>query len=75
MTSPLNDLLCPTYLALNVCSRSMFDRISGFFIGGIARRLEALSPASGAIVGALGVLVVEWLFLLYLYRRRIFLKV
>jgi hypothetical protein len=52
-----------------------FDRISGFFFGGIARRLEQLSPSSGAIVGALGLLVVEWLFLLYLYRRRIFLRV
>jgi predicted acyltransferase len=52
-----------------------FDRISGFFFGGIARRMEHLSPSSGAIVGALGVLAVEWLFLLYLYRRRIFLRV
>jgi predicted acyltransferase len=52
-----------------------FERISGFFFGGVARRMEAYSPSSGAIIGALGVLVVEWLFLLYLYRRRIFLRV
>ena len=52
-----------------------FDRIAGFFVGGVARRMEAFSPSSGAIVGALGVLIVEWLFLLYLYRRRIFLRV
>jgi predicted acyltransferase len=52
-----------------------FDRISGFFFGGLARRMEQFSPSSGAVVGAIGVLLVEWLFLLYLYRRRIFLRV
>ena len=60
------------YLAARIIP---FDRISGFFFGGIARQLEAYSPSSGAVVGALGILVVEWLFLLHLYRRRIFLKV
>lgn len=52
-----------------------FGRIAGFFFGGIARRLEGYSPSSGDIIGALGVLAVEWLFLLYLYRSRIFLRV
>ncbi|MGC8641560.1 MAG: acyltransferase family protein [Isosphaeraceae bacterium] len=60
------------YMAVRIIP---FDRIAGFFFGGLARRMEAFSPSSGAIVGALGILTVEWLFLLYLYRRRIFLRV
>lgn len=48
-----------------------FDRISTFFLGGVAR----LSGDLGDVVLAAGVLAAEWLFLLYLYRNRLFLRV
>ena len=35
------------YLAARIIP---FDRISGFFFGGIARQLESYSPSSGAVV-------------------------
>jgi predicted acyltransferase len=48
-----------------------FDKVSQFFLGGAAR----LAGSAGPVVLAAGVLAAEWLFLLYLYRRRIFLRV
>jgi len=51
-----------------------FDRIA-FFFGGFAKLSAQYSPGSRPVVAAAGVLVVEWLLLLYLYRRRIFLRV
>ncbi|MFO0846756.1 MAG: DUF5009 domain-containing protein [Gemmataceae bacterium] len=48
-----------------------FEKVSQFFLGGVAR----LSGEAGPVVLAAGVLAAEWLFLLYLYRRRIFLRV
>jgi len=51
-----------------------FDRIA-FFFGGLAKLSAQYSPGSRPVVVAAGVLVVEWLLLLYLYRRRIFLRV
>jgi predicted acyltransferase len=48
-----------------------FHKIADFFLGGLSRH----SGAFGPVVLALGVLAAEWLFLFYLYRRRIFLRV
>ena len=53
----------------------VFERIAPFFFGGVAKRLNEVSPSSGPIVLAFGTLMLEWLLLLYLYRRRIFLRV
>jgi predicted acyltransferase len=48
-----------------------FGEISRFLLGGVARHSGSFGPA----VVPIGVLVVEWLFLLHLYRHRIFLRV
>lgn len=48
-----------------------FDKIATFFFGGLAAHLPALS----AIILAASGFGVRWLFLLFLYRRKIFLKV
>jgi predicted acyltransferase len=48
-----------------------FPKISRFFLGGVA----AHSGSFGPVVLIAGVLAAEWLFLLYLYRRRLFLRV
>jgi predicted acyltransferase len=48
-----------------------FEHLSHFLLGGVAR----LSGSFGPVVLAVGVLALEWLLLLYLYRRRIFLRV
>jgi predicted acyltransferase len=52
-----------------------FDRIASFFFGGLAKFSGQYAPGSRPVVLAAGVLAVEWLLLLYLYRRRIFLRV
>jgi predicted acyltransferase len=48
-----------------------FSGIAHFFLGGVARHSGSFAP----VVLALGVLAVQWLFLLFLYRKRIFLRV
>jgi predicted acyltransferase len=48
-----------------------FPKISNFFLGGVARHAGPYGP----VVIALGVVAAEWLVLLYLYRRRLFLRV
>ena len=48
-----------------------FQRIAEFFLGGLAKH----APQYGRVIVIAGALVVEWLFLLHLYRRRIFLRV
>jgi predicted acyltransferase len=48
-----------------------FPKIARFFLGGVARHSGSFAP----VVTALGVLAVQWLFLLYLYRKRILLRV
>jgi len=48
-----------------------FAKVGHFFFGG----LEKHAAAYGPVVAALGVLGAEWLLLLYLYRRRLFLRV
>lgn len=52
-----------------------FDRIAFFFVGGLAKLSAEYAPGSRPVVLAAGVLAVEWLLLLYLYRRHIFLRV
>jgi predicted acyltransferase len=52
-----------------------FGRLSSFFFGGLARLSERYAPHTEAVILAAGVLLLEWLLLLYLYRRRIFLRV
>jgi predicted acyltransferase len=48
-----------------------FEKIGHFFFGGVERHAGAFGP----VVAALGVLAAQWLLLLYLYRRRLFLRV
>jgi len=48
-----------------------FQKISQFFLGGVARYSGSAAP----VVIALGVIAAEWLLLLYLYRRGLFLRV
>ena len=45
---------------------------SAYFFGGIS---GLLSPAVGAFVTQAGMIAIGWLFLLFLYRRKIFLRV
>jgi predicted acyltransferase len=48
-----------------------FPKVADFFLGGVVRHSGSFAPV--ALV--LGPLAVQWLFLLYLYRKRIFLRV
>ena len=49
-----------------------FKGISAFFFGGLAAKMpEAMAP----VVASTGYLLVSWLFLYFLYKKRIFLKV
>lgn len=48
-----------------------FQKISHFFLGGVVKHVGTFGP----VVAALGVLAAEWLVLLYLYRKRLFLRV
>jgi predicted acyltransferase len=48
-----------------------FDKIARFFFGGLINH----SGSFGPVLHAIGVVGIEWLFLLYLYRKRIFLRV
>jgi predicted acyltransferase len=48
-----------------------FGRIADFFVGGAAR----IAGSFGPVILAAGTLALEWLLLLYLYRRQIFLRV
>jgi predicted acyltransferase len=47
-----------------------FNKIAGFFLGGIAEHGALLAP----LVLPFGVLLVKWLFLWFLHRHRVFLK-
>src|SRR5262249_20317024 len=59
-------------ITIYVASRIIpFHDISQFFLGGVAR----LSGSFGPLVVPIGTVVIEWLFLLHLYRNRIFLRV
>ena len=48
-----------------------FERIADFFLGGVAKHAGLLAP----LILPLGALMVRWLLLHFLYRRRVFLKV
>lgn len=48
-----------------------FDGIADFFVGAVAASAGSFSP----MITILGVLVIKWLFLLFLYRHRIFFKI
>lgn len=53
-----------------------FNRIAQFFLGGVFSISDRLIPGDFLpVASAIGVLVVQWLFLLYLYKRRLFLRV
>jgi len=56
------------YMASRIVS---FGDIAGFFLGGVARAL----PAEKDLILAIGVVLAEWLFLYYLYKNRVFLRV
>jgi len=57
------------YLAPKVID---FFRFSNFFLSGILERME---PAAAGVVCIAGMLAVKWLFLYFLYKKNIFLKV
>jgi predicted acyltransferase len=48
-----------------------FDDVAAYFVQGIA----GLAGSAELLILALGALILKWLFLLFLYRHRIFLKV
>ena len=48
-----------------------FDEIARFFLGGVVKYSGSFAPA----VLPIGTLALEWLFLLHLYRNKIFLRV
>jgi predicted acyltransferase len=48
-----------------------FDDIARFFLGGVVKH----SGSFGPVVVPIGTLALEWLFLLHLYRNKIFLRV
>ncbi len=57
------------YLAQRIVS---FRGIENFFLGGL---IGECSPAWGAVLNGAGYIAVCWLFLYFLYRQKIFLKV
>ncbi len=53
-----------------------FDKMAEFFLVGVYGLAQAHgSPGLRDVIAAAGVLLAEWLFLLILYRQRIFLRV
>ena len=53
-----------------------FEAISSFFLEGTTRLADSrVSAGLGLVIAAVGVLTAKWLFLLYLYRNRLFLRV
>ena len=48
-----------------------FPQMTSFFLGGVINKAADLGP----VVQAAGVLLFEWLFLFWLYRQRLFLRV
>ena len=57
------------YLAQRIVG---FGRISDFFLGGIASKCP---EAVAAVISSTGYVAVCWLFLYFLYRKNVFLKV
>jgi len=58
------------YLLMRTVFNWQFE--SQYFFGGICRYL---SPEWGALVSQVGMIAIGWLFLLYLYRKGVFLRV
>ena len=59
-------------ITIYIASRIIpFDRIAQFFLGGTVKYSGSFAP----VVVPIGTLVLEWLFLLHLYRNKIFLRV
>jgi predicted acyltransferase len=59
-------------ITIYIASRIIpFDDIARFFLGGVVRYSRSFGP----VVVPIGTLVLEWLFLLHLYRNKIFLRV
>jgi predicted acyltransferase len=53
-----------------------FDLASRFFLGGVYSVADGLIPGAFLpVASALGTLAFQWLFLFYLYKRRLFLRV
>ena len=53
-----------------------FDAIAQFFLGGVFTLSDRSIPGDfEPVAAAVGLLAAEWLFLLYLYRNRLFLRV
>lgn len=52
-----------------------FDFMATFFLGGVARISDLGLPGLGKVWLAAGTLAAEWLFLWYLYKQRLFLRV
>ena len=48
-----------------------FERIAEFFFSGVAR----IAGSSGPVIIQIGTVLIEWLFLLHLYRHKIYLRV
>ena len=48
-----------------------FRKVAEFFLGGVAAHAGSFGP----ILLLIGALAAKWLFLLYLYRNRVFLRV
>ena len=58
-------------IVMYIAPRSIdFDRMAVFFFGGVAR----LSGSGGDFLLEVGSMGAKWLFLYYLYRNRIFLR-
>ena len=59
-------------ITIYIASRIIpFDDIARFFLGGVVR----YSGSFGPVVVPIGTVAIEWLFLLHLYRNKIFLRV
>ncbi len=52
-----------------------FDYMSAFFLTGIANTGEQVLPGLGKVCLVTGTVAAEWLFLWYLYKQRLFLRV
>ena len=52
-----------------------FDFMATFFLGGVARVSDSMWPGLGKLWLTAGTLAAEWLFLWYLYKQRLFLRV
>lgn len=52
-----------------------FDFMATYFLGGVARISDLAAPGLGKVWLTGGTLAAEWLFLWYLYKQRLFLRV